>query len=83
MSGVFKRLFRWPWRTRDQIRADLEEEFALHADLRCDELIARGVPVEEARATAAREFDNMTDARRARRLKVRSMRRGYFPHPSV
>lgn len=64
MSGSIKRLFRWPWRTRGQIRADLEEEFALHAELRCEELIARGVAPDEARATAAREFADMGEARR-------------------
>ena len=62
--SVIKRAFRWPRRTRQQIRADLEEEFALHAELRCEELIARGVPPEEARATAAQEFADMSEARR-------------------
>jgi putative ABC transport system permease protein len=64
MSGTIRRIFRWPWRTRDQIRTDLEEEFALHAELRCEELVARGVPPGEARAIAAREFADMGDARR-------------------
>ena len=64
MSARIRRVFRWPWRTRDQIRTDLEDEFALHADLRCDELVAQGVPLAEARATAAREFADMGEARR-------------------
>jgi putative ABC transport system permease protein len=64
MSPVFRKLFRWPWRTRSAIRADLEEEFALHTDLRCAELVARGMPAAEARRTAISEFGDIDEARR-------------------
>lgn len=67
MSPVFRRLFRWPRRTRSAIRADLDEEFALHADLRCDELVARGVAPADARRIALREFGDPNAVNEARR----------------
>ena len=63
MSGP-RRLFRLPWRTRKRIRADFEEELALHLDLRAEELVAAGHPPADARAIARGELGNVEDARR-------------------
>ena len=59
-----RRLFRLPWRTRKRIRADFEEELALHLDLRAEELVAAGYPPAEARAIARGELGDVDDARR-------------------
>jgi predicted permease len=59
-----RRLFRLPWRTRKRIRADFEEELALHLDLRAEELVAAGHPPADARAIARGELGNVEDARR-------------------
>lgn len=51
-----KRLFRFPSRTREVVRADIDEEFAFHLDMRTDELMRGGLSEAEARAQAVREF---------------------------
>ena len=38
-----KRLFRLPWRTKRQIRADVDEELRFHLDMRVDGLVALGL----------------------------------------
>ena len=58
-----KRFFRLPWRTRQQIRADVEDELSFHLDMRIDALVAAGMSGEEARAQAIREFGDIDDAR--------------------
>jgi predicted permease len=60
-----KRAFRFPWRDRDQIREEVDEEIGFHLDMRAEELVRRGVPEEEARAVARREFGDLDVARRA------------------
>ena len=47
-----KRLFRFPFRSRAEIRADVAEEFAFHLDMRTDELVREGLTASEARARA-------------------------------
>jgi predicted permease len=59
------RSFRFPWRTRDQIRAEVDEEVGFHLDMRTEELVRGGMPEAEARARAAREFGDVEEARRA------------------
>lgn len=59
-----RRLFRLPWRSKTQIRADVETELAFHLDERIDDLIAHGASRETARAQAIREFGDIDDARR-------------------
>ena len=51
-----KRTFRFPWRTRREVRADIREEFQFHLDMRAAELVERGRSEAEARAQAQREF---------------------------
>ncbi len=57
-----RRLIRFPWRSRARIRRDIDEEFQFHLDMRVDELRARGVTPETARAEALRRFGNVRDA---------------------
>jgi predicted permease len=59
-----KRLFRLPWRSARQIRADVDEELRFHLDMRVEGLLALGYSVEAARAQAVREFGDVDDARR-------------------
>ncbi len=59
-----RRFFRLPWRTKRQIRADLETELAFHLDMRVDALVALGLIPDAARAQAMREFGDIDDARR-------------------
>jgi predicted permease len=58
------RLFRLPWRTARQIRADVDDELAFHLTERVDALIALGMSPDDARAQAEREFGDIDDARR-------------------
>ncbi|MGH9310750.1 MAG: hypothetical protein ACRD1U_15345 [Vicinamibacterales bacterium] len=37
-----KRLFRYSFRTRDEVRTDIADEFACHIDMRTEELIREG-----------------------------------------
>jgi predicted permease len=46
------------WRDADR---DVREEMALHVDLRTEELAARGIPRDEARARALREVGALSD----------------------
>ena len=59
-----KRLFRLPWRSSRQIRADIDDELAFHIDERADALIASGIAPDAARAQAVRELGDIDDARR-------------------
>ena len=51
-----KRVFRFPWRTTADVRADIREEFQFHLDMRTAELVAAGRSESDARAQARREF---------------------------
>jgi predicted permease len=59
-----KRVFRLPWRSSRQIRADFDDELAFHVDERTDALIATGLSPDGARAQAIRELGDVDDARR-------------------
>jgi predicted permease len=60
-----KRLFWFPSRSRRELRADIDEEFRFHVDMRADALMQAGVPAGEARDRALREFgDRETGAAR-------------------
>ena len=59
-----RRFFQLPWRTRQQIRTDVDDELAFHLDMRIDALVASGLSRDEARARAIREFGDIDDARR-------------------
>ncbi len=60
-----KRLFRYPFRTREAVRADIAEEFAFHLDMRTDELMREGMSAAAARMQATREFGNQAAGVRA------------------
>jgi predicted permease len=53
-----KRVFRFPWRSTADVRADIREEFQFHLDMRTAELVADGRSEADARAQARREFGN-------------------------
>ena len=60
----FRRLFRFPWRTNQQIDADLDAEVRFHLDMRTEELIDQGVAPAAAREQARRGFGNVEETRR-------------------
>ncbi len=49
-----KRLFRFPSRTREDIRADVAEGFQFHIDMRTDELVRAGSNQGEVQEQALR-----------------------------
>ena len=51
-----KRMFRFPFRRREDIRSDIREEFEFHVDMRTEELMRFGMNAVDARAQARREF---------------------------
>ncbi len=51
-----RRHFRFPWRSRADIRRDVDAEFQFHLDARTDELVAEGMTRAEARTQALAEF---------------------------
>ena len=60
-----KRLFRFPFRSRADVRTDIAEEFGFHLDMRTDELVREGLNRGEARAQALREFGDRDAGMRA------------------
>jgi hypothetical protein len=58
----FRRLFRSSSHTRDDIRADVDEEIRFHLDMRARELMARGESPEAARQRAQRQFGEIEAA---------------------
>ncbi|MPY86805.1 MAG: FtsX-like permease family protein [Luteitalea sp.] len=63
-SGL-RRLFRFSSRTREEVRADVHDEFQFHLDMRTAELRRSGLIDAEARAQALREFGNQASGARA------------------
>ena len=60
-----KRTFRFPWRTRTAIRAEVREEFQFHIDMRAAELVESGLDEAGARAQALREFGDQASGAEA------------------
>src|SRR5438067_10737051 len=58
-----RRSFRFPWRTARDIREDVDAELRFHLDARAEDLVARGLTPDAARAQALREFGDVDDAR--------------------
>lgn len=56
------------WTRRDQLEAELEEEFQLHVDLRARQLESAGSTPSEARAEARRQFGNRTSLKEESRM---------------
>lgn len=59
----YPRRFRLPWRNREQIGQEVEEEIAFHLAMRADELVADGLDPATAEAQAQREFGDLEHAR--------------------
>jgi predicted permease len=59
----FPRRFRLPWRSREQISAEVDEEIAFHLELRTEELVREGQGAPEARRQAQREFGDLDEAK--------------------
>lgn len=70
----------FPWRSRDRIRAELDDELSFHLDMRTADLMAAGAIQADARSQAEREFGDVEFTRRyCRRLDEsgeRAVRRG-------
>ena len=60
-----RRLFRLAVLRRDLRARDVDDEIALHIDLRAEQLIRQGLPPREARAEAERRFASMTSTHAA------------------
>lgn len=52
-----------------RLDADLDEELRVHIDLACEENVRRGLPRDEARMAAMREFGGVTQTRESYRLQ--------------
>lgn len=61
----FCRLFRFPWRTHQEIDREIDAEVRFHLDMRTQDLVEQGVAPDEARARARREFGRVDVARRS------------------
>ena len=59
-----RRLFRLSFRTRDDVRADIADEFTFHLEMRTDELVRAGMSEGDARAQALREFGHRDSSAR-------------------
>ena len=59
-----RRPFWYLGRRRRTVEAEIDEELALHLEMRARELIERGVPPEEARREARRQFGDLEGTRR-------------------
>jgi putative ABC transport system permease protein len=55
VRGSFKRVFRFPFRWREDVRGDIRE-FEFHLVMRTEELMRQGLNEAEASARARREF---------------------------
>jgi putative ABC transport system permease protein len=60
-----KRLFSFVVRSREDIRDDVDEEFAFHLDMRVDDLMREGLSESEARSQALGEFGSQSRGARA------------------
>ena len=60
-----KRLFRLPFRSPADVRADIDEEFSFHLDMRTADLIRDGMTDVQAREQARREFGDRAAGLRA------------------
>ncbi len=63
MSHI-QRLFRFPWRSRRQIRDDVDAELAFHLERQAAQLIEDGLDPAAARERAIRQFGDITGTRR-------------------
>jgi predicted permease len=59
-----QREFRLPWRTKRQVADDVEAELAFHLARTAEELVAAGVPADDARRQAAQQFGDLEFTKR-------------------
>jgi predicted permease len=59
-----RRHFRFPWRTRAEVQAEVDEELAFHLSMRMLEFEAQGVPRDEARREAMDRFGDLQYTRK-------------------
>jgi putative ABC transport system permease protein len=57
-------MFRWPWKSRETIHAEVDEELRYHLDRRAEDLVAEGLTRDAAERTARAEFGDLDAARR-------------------
>jgi putative ABC transport system permease protein len=55
-----RRLFRFTWRSRKEIDADVQDEIAFHLEMRVRELVDRGWSADAAEREARRQFGDVT-----------------------
>ena len=48
---------------RRSVQSDVDEELNLHLEMRVDELRSRGMPIEDARREALRQFGDLEGTR--------------------
>ena len=58
------RAFRFPWRSEQRIRDDVDDELRFHLEMRAADLVASGMSAADARREAAREFGDIEFTRR-------------------
>ena len=78
-----RRIFQFPWRSRTDIRRDVDDELRFHIESREQALITSGVSAANARAMALREFGDVDDARQFMRsidgdIETHRRRRDYM-----
>lgn len=71
-----RRFLRLPLPIREQAAEDVEREIAFHIEMRTEALVSEGIPEDEARSIATREFGDGERMRtRLRRESARTVRR--------
>ncbi|MEO7963054.1 MAG: ADOP family duplicated permease [Gemmatimonadaceae bacterium] len=66
-QAAWRRLLRFPTRSREHIADDVDAEMAFHLAMREEELRARGLAPDEAILEARRRFGDLDEARRSLR----------------
>ena len=59
MPRIPSRFFQFPWRSRAQIARDVDTELDFHLEMRVAELVAQGLPADDARKRAHDEFGDL------------------------
>ena len=63
-QGERRRFFQLPWRSRSRIARDVDTELSFHLEMRVSELVAQGVPPDEAPHRARAEFGDLEKTRK-------------------
>ena len=54
-----RRAFRLPWSTRSRVTREVDDELRFHLDMKAQELVAAGVPPDEALRLARTQFGDI------------------------